>query len=360
MSDSVGKNKQFEMLLEASNAVSSELNLVDIVKAVSVVLRRYINHDYAGMLLFDKESGMFRLLALENPPEYLEEGQLIPIEGTPDGLAFKTRSPVWRKRLDPTEFTSESIRKAYGAGLRSGCAVPLVSRDKLLGVLGVGSNREGSITEPDVELLQLIANQIAGAVDNALQYAEIEKLKNKLASEKLYLEEEIQSEYNFTEIVGKSAPLKKVLKQIETVAPTDSSVLLYGETGTGKELFSRAIHNLSGRRDRTLVKLNCAAIPTGLLESELFGHEKGAFTGAVAPRIGRFELANRGTLLLDEIGDIPLELQPKLLRVLQESEFERLGSSRTIKTNARLIAATNCNLPEMVEEKNSGATFFIV
>lgn len=217
--------------------------------------------------------------------------------------------------------------------------------------MAVANNEEDSLTPHDAETIQLIANQVAGAIENAVQFDEIEKLKNQLASEKLYLEEEIQSEYNFAEIVGHSAGLLKVLRQIETVAPTDSCVLLYGETGTGKELFSRAIHNLSKRRERTLVKLNCAAIPTGLLESELFGHEKGAFTGAVASRVGRFELAHRGTLLLDEIGDIPLELQPKLLRVLQESEFERLGSSRTVRTDVRLIAATNRDLRAMVEEK---------
>ncbi|NOT47977.1 MAG: sigma 54-interacting transcriptional regulator [Acidobacteria bacterium] len=351
MSNSKVEKKRFEILLEASSSVSAGLNLTELLMAVSIVLRKYIHHDFAGMSLFDEESGMFRLLALESPPEYLEEGDLIPLEGTPDGLAFKTRQAVWRDCLDPNEFPSPTVKKAFDAGMRSGCAVPLVSRDKLLGVLGVASNRESSITKDDAEVLQLIANQVAGAVDNALQFAEIERLKNQLAREKLYLEEELQSEYNFAEIIGRSPALKKVLHHIETVAPTDSCVFLIGETGTGKELFSRAIHNLSRRRDRTLVKLNCAAIPTGLLESELFGHEKGAFTGAVTTRVGRFELAHRGTLLLDEIGDIPLELQPKLLRVLQEREFERLGSSRTVSTDVRLIAATNCNLREMVDEK---------
>ena len=195
-----------------------------------------------------------------------------------------------------------------------------------------------------------MANQVAIAVENALAYGQISDLKDKLAQEKLYLEDEIRSELNFEEIVGKSEALRYVLKQVETVAPTDSTVLIYGETGTGKELIARALHNLSSRSSGAFVKLNCAAIPTGLLESELFGHEKGAFTGAIAQRVGRFELANHGTVFLDEIGEIPLELQPKLLRVLQEREFERLGSSRTLRTDARLIAATNRDLAAMVDE----------
>ena len=174
--------------------------------------------------------------------------------------------------------------------------------------------------------------------------------QNKLSEEKLYLQDEIRTEYNFEEIIGESPVLKSVLEQLQTVAPTDSTILVLGETGTGKELIARAIHNLSARRERTLVKVNCAAIPTGLLESELFGHEKGAFTGAIAQRVGRFELAHRGTLFLDEVGDIPPDLQPKLLRVLQEHEFERLGSSRTIRVDVRLVAATNVDLAQKVAD----------
>jgi formate hydrogenlyase transcriptional activator len=198
--------------------------------------------------------------------------------------------------------------------------------------------------------LQLIANQVAVAVENAVAFQEIEALKDKLAEEKAYLEEEVRTEHNFGDIVGESAALRGVLKKVETVAPTDSTVLVCGETGTGKELIARAVHDLSPRKGRTFVKLNCAAIPTGLLESELFGHEKGAFTGAIGQKIGRFELANQGTLFLDEVGDIPLELQPKLLRVLQEQEFERLGSTRTIKVNVRLVAATNRDLAQMAAD----------
>ena len=196
-----------------------------------------------------------------------------------------------------------------------------------------------------------MAGQIAIALDNSLSYRRIEELNARLAEEKVYLEDEIRTDNRFEEIVGQSRALKAVLKQVETVAPTDSTVLIFGETGSGKELVARAIHDLSSRRQATFVKLNCAAIPTGLLESEMFGHEKGAFTGAIAQRIGRFELAHRGTMFLDEVGEIPLELQTKLLRVLQEREFERLGSSRTIRTDARLVAATNRDLAAMVEER---------
>jgi formate hydrogenlyase transcriptional activator len=238
------------------------------------------------------------------------------------------------------------------------CHIPLVSRNRTLGLLSLARLAPIPFSARDLEFLTLIANQVAIAVENALAYQEIAELKDRLAQEKVYLEDEIRSELNFEEIVGRSPALRSLLQEIETVAPTDSTVLIYGETGTGKELIARAIHNLSTRGKSAFVKLNCAAIPTGLLESEMFGHEKGAFTGAVAQRIGRFELANHGTVFLDEIGEIPLELQPKLLRVLQEREFERLGSSRTLRTDARLIAATNRDLAAMVEDQKFRADLF--
>jgi formate hydrogenlyase transcriptional activator len=343
---------RFQLLLDINNAVVTHLDLTRLLHATSDSLRKVVAHDAAAIALYDPQNNQLRLHTFDlQYTNQATEGTLLPLEGTPEGLAFRTQRPIVIPNLDLKEFPSSETKKAYDDGLRSGCIIPLLVHDRAVGTLVIASLRENAFTGQDAELLTHIARQIAIAVDNALAYREIAALKNKLASEKVYLEEEIKTEYNFEEIVGRSNALKHVLQQVEIVAATDSVVLIHGETGTGKELIARAIHNLSARRERTMVKLNCAAIPMGLLESELFGHEKGAFTGAVAPRVGRFELAHRGTLLLDEVGEIPLELQPKLLRVLQEQEFERLGSSRTIKTDVRLITATNCDLQQMVAEK---------
>lgn len=347
---------QFErerLMLEINNAVVSHLSLRDLLKAISLSLRRVIPHDAALLTLHEPGSNQLRLHALDlhmfgTVP--FEEGVLISLDDTPEGQAIASRQPVLVGPIvDLTRFSSPWVRHAVENGVRSGCAVPLVTHGRTVGALSVVSSRENAFSEADASLLSQCAKQIAIAVENVLAYQEIATLKDKLNKEKLYLEDEIRSELNFEEIVGESSAIKKVLKQVGIVAPTDSTVLILGETGTGKELLARAIHDRSKRRERTFVKLNCAAIPTGLLESELFGHERGAFTGAIATKVGRFELADGGTLFLDEVGDIPLELQSKLLRVLQEQEFERLGSTRTIKVSVRLLAATNRNLVEMVE-----------
>jgi formate hydrogenlyase transcriptional activator len=355
------ERERAETLLRVNNAITTTLDLRELLRATSDCLRRYFKHDLAGLALYDEESEQLRVhsLDLAQPAaQYVEEGFLMPLEGSPAGLAFTTRRTVLVSRLEDWEHPSPVVERALASGIRSTCNAPLVHRDRPLGAVAVASRREAAFSEEDAELLGHIASQFAIAVENALQYGEIEGLKNKLASEKRYLEEEIKAEYNFGEIVGQSRVLRDALEQLKTVAPTDSVVLICGETGTGKELIARAIHDLSARRERTMVKVNCAAIPTGLLESEFFGHERGAFTGAVTQRAGRFELANKGTLFLDEVGEIPLELQPKLLRVLQEQEFERLGGSRTLKVDVRLIAATNCNLREMVAEKKFRSDLF--
>jgi formate hydrogenlyase transcriptional activator len=284
---------------------------------------------------------------------FLHEGIVVTGISHTVEKVFNSRTPLM---LTEEEVQTDGVIAAEGA--RSICRFPLIGRDRVLGVLSLGSKRPNAFSADDFAFMEQVAAQVAIAVENALAYQQIADLKDTLAREKVYLEDEIRSELNFEEIVGTSKGLRRVLHQVETVAPTDSTVLILGETGTGKELIARAVHNLSARRANAFVKLNCAAIPTGLLESELFGHEKGAFTGAIAQRVGRFELAHRGTIFLDEVSEIPLELQPKLLRVLQEREFERLGSTRTLRTDARLIAATNRDLDAMVQAQQFRADLF--
>jgi formate hydrogenlyase transcriptional activator len=331
-----------QLLLQVNNTLVSNLNLRELLKSISGSLGAVMPHEAAALTLYDESLNQLRVAAFDFPDHDrpCADGKIIPFEGNPIGEAFTTR-----------KTTLIDYDPATCSGLASGCASPLIFRGRVLGVLGIKSSRPHAFSKDDAELFEQVANQVAIAVENALAYNEIETLKNKLEKEKLYLEEEIRSEYNFEEIVGSSSVLKRALQNVQTVATTGSTVLIYGETGTGKELIARAIHNLSERRERTLVKVNCAAIPTGLLESELFGHEKGAFTGAIDRRIGRFELAHQGTIFLDEVEDIPLDLQSKLLRVLQEQEFERLGSSRTLRVDVRVVAATNADLAQMVEEK---------
>jgi formate hydrogenlyase transcriptional activator len=351
------KNGRLKQILELNNTIASNLELRDLLRSISASLRSIMQCDGVGVALPDGDGVNLRFYALDFPKSrgLIREENVVPVDGeSPVAQSFRSGRP---ENVLPSD-TDRIGPLAKGEGLQVLCHIPLISRKRTLGVVSLGRMAPTAFTQKDLDFLALIANQVAIAVENALAYREIAELKDRLAQEKVYLEDEIRSELNFEEIVGRSPALRTVLQEIETVAPTDSTVLIYGETGTGKELIARAIHNLSTRRGNAFVKLNCAAIPTGLLESEMFGHEKGAFTGAVAQRIGRFELANHGTVFLDEIGEIPLELQPKLLRVLQEREFERLGSSRTLRSDARLIAATNRDLAEMVDEQKFRADLF--
>jgi formate hydrogenlyase transcriptional activator len=348
------KNDRLELVLDLTNRVVSNLELRDLLREVAAHVRRVMQCDAAGVALPERENGHFQFYALDFPDSkgFLTEDTRIPIEGSPLGAAFRTGQVELRGQPQiqadcPEACTNQAIRE----GLKSGCFLPLISRDRTLGVLALSRFAPVPFTPDEIDFMTQIARQVAIAVENALAYREIAELKEKLAQEKLYLEDEIRGEMDFEGIVGQSSGLRHVLQMVETVAGSDSTVLLLGETGTGKELIARAIHERSRRKDRTFVKLNCAAIPTGLLESELFGHEKGAFTGAISQKIGRLELADRGSLFLDEVGDIPPEMQPKLLRALQEREFERLGSTHTKRVDVRLVAATNRNLEKMVEER---------
>jgi len=345
--------ERLKLILELTNQVVSNLDLSELLHAVSAGVRRVMACDAAAVMLPDEEGKHLRVHALDYPDSkgIFTEGALVPIQGTLPGDAFQTGKPIVVNRLDPETVPVEMYKKAKGEGMNSFCDLPLMSRKRLLGVLAVARREENTFDEDQVNFLTQVANQVAIAIENAIVYGEIAELKDRLAQEKLYLEDEIRGEMDFEGIVGQSSALRHVLNLVETVAPSDSTVLLLGETGTGKELIARAIHERSRRKDRTFVKLNCAAIPTGLLESELFGHERGAFTGAIAQKTGRLELADQGSLFLDEVGDIPLDIQPKLLRALQEREFERLGSNRTKKVDVRLVAATNRDLEKMMENR---------
>jgi formate hydrogenlyase transcriptional activator len=339
--------ERLTLLLDLTNRVVSNLDLRELLRATAGSIRRVMQCDGVGFALPDA-NGRLQLYALDFPDGtgVIKEGYEPPVDGeTGAERVLRTGQPINQREED---LIGE--RAAVAEGTKALCHLPLPGRDRVLGVLTLGRRNDRPFSQDEFEFLGQVAKQVGIAVENALAYGQIAELKDQLAEENLYLEDEIRTELNFDEIIGHSDALRRVLKTIETVAPTDSTVLIYGETGTGKELIARAVHNLSARRSGAFVKVNCAAIPTGLLESEMFGHERGAFTGAISQRVGRFELANRGTIFLDEIGEIPLELQPKLLRILQEREFERLGSTRTMHSDARLIAATNRELDELVAE----------
>src|ERR1700675_816075 len=343
--------QQYRTLLAVSAAIVAHRDLGALFHELADRLHQVVRFDHLACVLHDATSKTMRLHVLETTePIPANAPRSFSVEEDPAGIVLQTQHPLIVSNVAEESRWPQFPERAKPFGVNSLCYLPLTTARRRLGVLVFACKQPGAYDAADVDFLQQVANQVAVAVENALAFDEIEALKDQLHKEKVYLEEEVRTEHNFGEIVGESATLRRVLKQVEAVAPTDSTVLIRGETGTGKELIARALHDLSPRRGRTFVKLNCAAIPTGLLESELFGHEKGAFTGAIMQKSGRFELAHQGTLFLDEVGDIPQELQPKLLRVLQEREFERLGSTRTIKVDVRLVAATNRDLARMVAD----------
>jgi formate hydrogenlyase transcriptional activator len=344
---------RLQVLLDVNNVLVSTRELRELFRGIVSSLEKVIHHDYTSLALRDSASGLLKIHALDfsSSPTLFDQEITVPLDTTPSGICFTTAQPLLARGAEIDRFPNEIIRRLRAEGVQTICCVPLITQGRTFGTLNLASRHEDAFPHQDVELLLQVAAQIAIAVENALAFKKIDALKDKLAEERLYLEEEIRSEFNFEEIIGDSPALKRALAQVEVVAPAGTAVLITGETGTGKELIARAIHNLSPRRERTFVKINCAAIPSGLLESELFGHERGAFTGALAQKIGRFELADRGTLFLDEVADLPLELQPKLLRVLQEQEFERLGSNQTQRVDVRIVAATNGDLAKLVAER---------
>jgi formate hydrogenlyase transcriptional activator len=340
---------RLRLLLEINNHLVSKLDINDVFRSASASIRSYFGNDFTGFWVLAKDSQQLQSVALDFPGA---KGLLAEVASA--DLADHQYQKLRTRHADilsPSEM--EELSPTFAETLRSEsimtvAVTPLSTASGPLGLLAIGSRKLDAFVQQDLGLLTQIGNQISLALDNAIAYGRLNASAVRLEQERLYLESEIRAEHNFEDIVGKSAALRKVLDQVAIVAPTASTALLHGETGTGKELFARAIHNLSPRRERTFVRLNCSAIPSGLVESELFGHEKGAFTGALMQKRGRFELADRGTLFLDEIGDISLDLQPKLLRALQEHEFERLGSTKTIRVDVRLIAATHRDLPTMI------------
>ncbi len=348
-----------QSLVDISRKLSSSLELETLLPVILLSVRGIARYDRAVLSLLDEDGKNVHLYgdALEWEP-FVNHGSTIPLEQSLSARAIQTRSVAFLTAGDLRDMDEPLAKAMYEGGVRSVCSVPLIAGNRIWGALNPSSMTEHAFGPSEVEYLQQVANQIAVALHNAHAYREITQLKERLAQEKRYLEYEIRSANRSDEIIGNSPALKRVLDYAAIVADTDSTVLITGETGTGKERIARLIHGTSRRKDRNFIKVNCAAIPTGLLESELFGHEKGAFTGAVSQKFGRLELADKGTLLLDEIGEIPLELQPKLLRVLQDQEFERLGGTKTIRVDVRLIAATNRDLVHAVEEKEFRGDLF--
>jgi len=353
------KRAEEAVMMQLTSALLANVDVRKLLGAISASLHEVIPHDAATLGLYDAAADLMlvQFLGLEEG-DYRRAEIRLPVEGSPAGEVFRTRQPVLQDKIKGSPFAEASVRHFTELGMQSGCWVPLIYRGELIGTLAVASRLESAFVQRDAEMLTQVAVQVAIAVNNAMTFRQIAELRDRLTQEKRYLEEEINVENRFEDIVGESSGLRQVLRDVETVAPTGATVLIQGETGTGKELLARAIHKLSPRNERTFIKVNCAAIPAGLLESELFGHEKGAFTGAIARKMGRLELAHEGTLFLDEVGELPLELQPKLLRAIQEREIERLGGTTPIKIDVRLIAASNRDLAKMVAEKEFRADLF--
>jgi formate hydrogenlyase transcriptional activator len=345
------QSARLKLLGTLTNGVIVSLSVNELLSEVTKGVRRVIPSDFALVGLLDSEEDRVGVIACDMAEDNMLAKEAVDVLGEMFAARVFCSSKPWvGSSQEFDEMDAEGDPKWAVAGFRNSCVVPLAGRDRMLGILALGKYEDTAYTHDEIDFLLQVSSQVAVSVENALVYGELRKLKDNFSEERVCLEDEIRSELNFEEIVGRSSALQRVLRQVEVVAPTDSGVLIQGETGTGKELIARAIHTLSSRRDRPFIKLNCAAIPSGLLESELFGHEKGAFTGAIMRKAGRFEVADKGTLFLDEVGDIPLELQPKLLRVLQEHEFERLGSTHTQQVDVRVVAATHRDLKQMCEE----------
>jgi formate hydrogenlyase transcriptional activator len=349
--EAVKERDRLKLLLEINNHLVTRLEVDDLFGAVAASMRNHLGNDAITFWLINRQSACLERRFLDFPTGrgFLDK-VVITVPINLDDERWRRRTPQVYDPEQMPELPANVCEAIRAESLVSGVSVPLLGADGPLGLMNIGSREPNAFSEADIDLLLQIGTQISLVLDNALAYGRLRASRDDLEDQRLYLESELSSEYNFEDIVGKSAAIRKVFEQIAIVAPTDSTVLLHGETGTGKELIARAIHNRSSRRDRTFVRLNCAAIPSGLLESELFGHEKGAFTGALMQKKGRFELADRGSLFLDEIGDISMELQPKLLRAVQEREFERLGSTRTIQVDVRMIAATHRDLARRIRE----------
>lgn len=353
------KRAEEAVMLQLSQALLANMDVRKLLGAISASVRDVVPHDCATLGLYDASSKSLMVQFLGVDEGDMRRSDLrVPLDGSPASEAFRTREAVVIERFETSQFKPESVSHLTSLGMQSACCIPLIHRGEVIGTLAVSSRLDNAFTPREAEMLVQVADQVAMAVSNAMVFRQIAELRDRLRQEKEYLQEEINLENRFEDIIGDSGGLRQVLKEIETVAPTDATVLIQGETGTGKELLARAIHRLSGRRERTFIKVNCAAIPAGLIESELFGHEKGAFTGAIARKMGRLELAHEGTLFLDEVGELPLDLQPKLLRALQEREIERLGGTRPIPINIRLVAATNRDLAQMVAEKEFRSDLF--